>query len=292
LRNFPILTKSNQLLTMNSKSILTILGLIAWILFCNWWWCNNKEECNCDKGEVPEVIATTSDDGPIRFATNTFGPITGTNWNSFSDSICNLIKAGKRVEITGYYAASEKNTTKYQNLGIARADTIKDLLMAKLPGVNASRFNLLGVLQSKLSSASSPFVASNLMLKDTVATPGANGGVVVADSNDILIYFPTGSATKEPSKEVDDYLTTLGTRLQSSGEKALITGHTDNKGDANKNMVLSKERAAFVKQILVKHNAVENNLTTDGKAAQEPIGDNNTDAGRKQNRRVRIQISK
>jgi OmpA-OmpF porin, OOP family len=278
---------------MNTKSMMTVLALIAWILFCNWWWCNNKEECDCDKGAIAEVAATTNtDDGVIRFASSDFGPVTGASWQSFKDSITNLIKAGKRAEITGYYTATETNSTKFANLGIARADTIKNLLMAQLPGINASRFNLLGVLKPELAGATSPFVASNIIVKDTVATPSAQGGVVVTDSNDILIYFPTGSATKEPSKDVDNYLTTLGARLQASGEKAIITGHTDNKGDATKNMVLSKDRAEFVKQILVKHNAVAANLSTDGKAAQEPIGDNNTDAGRKQNRRVRIQISK
>jgi OmpA-OmpF porin, OOP family len=279
---------------MNTKALITLLALLGWILFCNWWWCNNKEECDCDKDAVANVAAatTTSDDGIIRFASNDFGPVTGAGWNSFRDSIANLVKAGKRVEITGYYGSAEKNTSAYENLGVARADTIKDLLVAQLPGVSASRFNLIGALRDDLNSAASPFVASQMAVKDTVATPSAEGGVVATDSNDVLIYFPTGSATKEPSKEVDNYLTTLGARLKASGEKALVTGHTDNKGDAAKNMTLSKDRAIFVKSILVKHDAIDANISTDGKAAQEPIGDNNTDAGRRQNRRVRIQISK
>jgi OmpA-OmpF porin, OOP family len=279
---------------MNTKALITLLALLGWILICNWWWCNNKEGCDCDKNAIAAVDApaTATDDGIIRFASNGFGPQTGAAWNAYRDSICNLIKAGKRVEITGYYGSAEKNTTTYQNLGIARADTIKDLLMAQLPGVSEGRFNLIGALRDDLNSAASPFVASQFTIKDTVATPSAEGGVVATDSNDVLIYFPTGSATKEPSKEVDAYLTTLGARLKASGEKALVTGHTDNKGDAAKNMILSKDRAEFVKAILVKHDAVAANISTDGKAAQEPIGDNNTDAGRRQNRRVRIQISK
>jgi outer membrane protein OmpA-like peptidoglycan-associated protein len=193
---------------MNSKALLTLLAFLLWLLFCNWWWCNNKESCDCD-GANQEMVATPTD------ATS------------------------------------------------AVATNVAD------------------------SAATNTLVA-----KDTLVTPSAEGGVVIKDSNDVLIYFPTGSATKEPSKAVDDYLTQLGARLKISGEKAMIVGHTDNKGVFEKNLALSKDRAAFVKQILIKHDAVAANLTTDGIADKEPIGDNNTDAGRRQNRRVEIKISK
>jgi OmpA-OmpF porin, OOP family len=278
---------------MNTKALLVLLGLLAWILFCNWWWCYNKEACDCDKNTTALVEpSVNSDDGIIRFSSNSFGPQTGTAWNPFKDSICKAIELGKRVEITGYYGANEKNETSFSNLGLARADTIKDIILAQLAGKNANRISLRSELQNSLDGAANPFIASNLILKDTIATPSAAGGVVATDSNDILIYFPTGSATKEASAEVDAYLTKLGARLKASGEKAIVTGHTDNKGAVEKNLALSKDRAMFVKSILLKHDAIDANITTDGKADKEPIGDNATDAGRRQNRRVRIQISK
>jgi outer membrane protein OmpA-like peptidoglycan-associated protein len=280
---------------MNNKALLTLLGLAAWILFCNWWWCNNKEQCDCDKNNT-EVIAAepsnSSSNGVIQFNSNTFGPVTGQAWASYKDSICNLIKAGKRVEITGYYGSAEKYSGQYANLGLARADTIKDLLMAQLPGISASRFLLKSELKNDLDGATNPFIASNLMVMDTIATPSAEGGVVATSENDVTIYFPTGSANKKPSKEVDDYLVKLGARLKGSGEKALVSGHTDNKGAVAKNLELSKSRAEFVKQIVVSHGADAASVTTEGKADQEPIGDNATEAGRSQNRRVHIVISK
>jgi OmpA-OmpF porin, OOP family len=276
---------------MNTKALLTLLALLGWILFCNWWWCNNKEQCDCDKNAIAAAPAVV-DDGIIRFNTSDAATITNAQWPAFRDSIANLINTGKRLEIVGYYGSQEKNNSKFENLGIARAEAVKADMMKQFSNINPSRIACVGVVKDDLNTVTPPFVATNFNIKDTIATPSDAGGVVATDSNDILVYFPTGSATKEPSKEVDDFLTKLGARLSSSGEKAIVTGHTDNKGVFAKNLQLSKDRAAFVKTILVKHSAIEANISTDGKADKEPIGDNATDAGRRQNRRVRIQISK
>jgi OmpA-OmpF porin, OOP family len=280
---------------MNSKAILTILAFLGWLLFCNWWWCGHKEECDCDKGASATIEAganTTASSNVITFNINDAGPIIGDRWNAVADSLATLVRGGKRLEIVGYYGSTEKNNTAFENLGLARADTIKKMFLNKFADLQASRLSTRGELRGDIDGIATPINASEIYVKDTVATPKAEGGVVVSDSNDILIYFPSGSAVKEPSKEVDDFLTQLGSRLNASGEKALITGHTDNKGNAAKNLTLSKDRAEFVKSILVKHQAPAGNLNTDGKGDKEPIGDNNTDAGRRQNRRVRIQISK
>jgi OmpA-OmpF porin, OOP family len=280
---------------MNTKALLTLLALLGWILFCNWWWCSNKENCDCDKLATDTAAATTTTgDGnaSITFNAGSAGAITGANWTSMRDSLLNLVRAGKRLNIVGYYGSKEQNTTKFQNLGIARADSIKQLFLAADASLNKSRFTTIGESRDNLDNATAPFDASSIAALDTVATPKAEGGVVATDSNDILIYFPTGSANKTLSKEVDDYLIKLGARLKASGEKAAIIGHTDNKGKYESNLKLSQDRAAQIKGLLVKDGAVEANLSTEGKADKEPIGDNTTDAGRAQNRRVEIKISK
>jgi OmpA-OmpF porin, OOP family len=279
---------------MNIKSILTLVALALWIFFCQNWWCKHKDECPCNTASTALDTESSANiainDGIIKFNTSNLGALIGDGWNNFSDSICNLIKGGKRVEITGMYSSKEINSSKFENLGMARADTIKNLLLAKLAGGNAGRFNLRSQLDESLDGAASPFVASNIAVLDTIATPSDNGGVVIQDSNNIIIYFPSGSSAKEASKEVDDYLLQLAPRLQSKQLNALITGHTDNKGKYESNLKLSKERADFVKSILIKDGVTAAQLTTNGLADKEPVGDNNTDAGRKQNRRVTIKI--
>ena len=49
----------------------------------------------------------------------------------------------RRVEVIGYFSSSEKNTSSHTNLGIARANAIKEYLI--IQGIPSSRIDLKGV---------------------------------------------------------------------------------------------------------------------------------------------------
>ena len=69
--------------------------------------------------------------------------------------------------------------------------------------------------------------------------------------------------------------------------KIKVIGHTSNDGDAAANLELSKQRAAAVKDLIVKEYGIDAaSITTDGKGSTQPIGDNKTKEGKVQNRRV------
>jgi len=71
--------------------------------------------------------------------------------------------------------------------------------------------------------------------------------------------------------------------------KLEIQGHTDNVGAPAANLKLSPERAASVRAYLVASAGVAPaRLTTAGLGDTKPIGDNKTEAGRAQNRRVEL----
>jgi outer membrane protein OmpA-like peptidoglycan-associated protein len=70
----------------------------------------------------------------------------------------------------------------------------------------------------------------------------------------------------------------------------MIIGHTDNKGTDSYNMTLSQRRAMAVKNYAQMQGVTASRLTTEGRGEIEPIADNNTEAGRAQNRRVEIVI--
>jgi len=66
-----------------------------------------------------------------------------------------------------------------------------------------------------------------------------------------------------------------------------IVGHTDSDGEDNRNMELSKRRAAAVKQALTTQFGIEaTRMETDGKGETQAVADNNTKEGKAQNRRV------
>ena len=71
---------------------------------------------------------------------------------------------------------------------------------------------------------------------------------------------------------------------------AIITGHTDNVGSVEENLQLSKQRAIAVKKALIARGIAEERLHAVGKGENQPIADNATEAGRKENRRIVIEL--
>ena len=72
--------------------------------------------------------------------------------------------------------------------------------------------------------------------------------------------------------------------------KINITGHTDNVGSENDNLILSKERAEAVKNVLVQMEIVTSRVETEGMGEGQPISENNSAEGRRQNRRTEFRL--
>jgi len=71
-----------------------------------------------------------------------------------------------------------------------------------------------------------------------------------------------------------------------------LTGHTDNIGSAEYNLVLSRKRAALVKEYLMSQGVSSDRIRIDYKGIANPIESNSTTEGRSKNRRVDIEIIK
>lgn len=69
-----------------------------------------------------------------------------------------------------------------------------------------------------------------------------------------------------------------------------IEDHTDNLGSANQNQDLSERRAAVVMRYLIQKGISGRRLTGEGFGATRPIAPQTTEAGRRKNRRVTIEI--
>lgn len=107
----------------------------------------------------------------------------------------------------------------------------------------------------------------------------------------IILNFHFEYNSAELDEETKTFLNDLATTLEANENLNLsIIGHTDNLGSAKFNQHLSLRRANVIKHFLVKRNIDPTRLTTDGKGLEEPIADNETDAGRAKNRRVELKI--
>jgi outer membrane protein OmpA-like peptidoglycan-associated protein len=69
-----------------------------------------------------------------------------------------------------------------------------------------------------------------------------------------------------------------------------ITGHSDSMGDPAFNLELSRQRAQSVADYLVERGVAAGQLTVVGAGATEPVADNATSYGRRQNRRIEFTL--
>jgi len=120
-------------------------------------------------------------------------------------------------------------------------------------------------------------------VKDMQTSIMENGHIAIYN-----IYFDTGkSEIKDSSSEV---LKNIAEYLNANpDDKYIIVGHTDNVGDFQANIKLSKERAEAVKNKLVSKYVVKaEQLITYGDGQTAPVTTNSTKEGRAKNRRVEI----
>ena len=91
--------------------------------------------------------------------------------------------------------------------------------------------------------------------------------------------------------EAQENLTNLSVILNKYEDTdILIEGHTDDTGPEVYNLELSERRAESVAEHLNKQQVASGRFTIVGYGEVQPVGDNSTDAGRQQNRRVEIAI--
>lgn len=101
------------------------------------------------------------------------------------------------------------------------------------------------------------------------------------------VFFKTASAELTP--ESLPTLDKLAEQLTTFPEVKLeVQGHTDNVGSAAKNKKLSGKRAEAVVAYLVTKGIAKDRLKAFGYGPEKPVGDNKTEDGRAQNRRVEL----
>lgn len=103
------------------------------------------------------------------------------------------------------------------------------------------------------------------------------------------ITFLTGKAAIRPASFplLNDAVKVL---QQYPALKIRISGHTDAVGTRERNLQLSEERAASVKNYLVQKGVDPNRVQTRGAGPDEPIADNKSPAGKAKNRRIEFEL--
>jgi outer membrane protein OmpA-like peptidoglycan-associated protein len=162
-------------------------------------------------------------------------------------------------------------------------------------GKSAGNTALGAIIGGAVGGTAGAFIGHNMDKQAAEIKQTVPGATVVREGEGIIVKFDSGilfdvdKTGLKPDAETN--LQNLASSLQKNQmTNILIVGHTDNTGSDEHNMDLSVRRAETVKSFLATGGVASSRLTTSGKGEGEPIADNNTTAGRAQNRRVEIVI--
>jgi outer membrane protein OmpA-like peptidoglycan-associated protein len=278
---------------MSSRFLIPVGAFVLWCFVCQHWYvCHIKQVCDESVGVVDDQSAGTEvaeapDTRPLVFNWDSPDVIQRASFAAFRDSILGTIPDGGTLEIIGLYSSEEKAPEGYANMGLARADKVKALFSEFIP---VERISTSSQVTAKPADAGTkPFNAVNFAAFDPEAEEVAE---ITEVEGSIIIQFPYSSAEKEPDPKVDEYLAKLAERLKTTDETVQITGHTDNTGQDETNQKLGRARARHVQNILISKGIKRSRITIDSKGESQPIADNETEAGRRRNRRAELVLNK
>lgn len=125
-------------------------------------------------------------------------------------------------------------------------------------------------------------------LEKVAETKRTEQGLVSKLKSDIL--FDTGKA--ELKGEAKKNLSEMAGIMKQYPENVLtVKGFTDSTGSQKTNDELSRKRAEAVKRELIAAGVAESVVSAQGLGPSNPVADNGTADGRKQNRRVEIEVT-
>lgn len=197
------------------------------------------------------------------------------------------------INITGYYTSDEDNNTAFPNLGLARANTIKNDLASK--GISTAQINTSGKLVEEMIAKDGTYWgAASFGIEEKSETADDELKVLYEKINadPLILHFNTAEASisldatqRQKVADISRYLDKV------NGAKANVVGHTDGTGKASTNMRLGQDRANFAKDYLMKNGIAADKIVATSKGQTEPIASNTTEEGKNKNRRTVITLN-
>ena len=312
---------------MSSKS-LYILGIIITILlgmYFNWLMCchprlavkENQETPLTVVEETPPVeemsssingFAIKDPQGSFAYATdNTLDfkvssddlvqPV-GTEIQQGIEKLSTYLQSNpnKTLDITGYYKTSEAYNGAFDNLGISRANAVKNYFVTK--GISSKQMSLYGKVVDDVQPDSenvlrgpAEFVLQTAeedqAAKETEALLALKKKI---QADPLVLYFDTGESNITLTESQKHQFTEISQYLDKTDDKALVVGHTDNVGRRTSNIKLGLERANFARDYLIENGIASDKVDTESKGPDKPIAKNTTPKGRAKNRRCVVTI--
>lgn len=291
-------------------AITIILGTFLYLKFC----CNC---CDTTTDDAPKIVSpAVQEPNFVPFVLNGSGIEYQTNDNlkflknsailvmPVSDSVTTGIEKLKaflstnpkqKVTITGYATSDEKNATTFENLGLARANDVKNYFVSK--GMSENQFNTIGEIIDKWKMSGDTLLGPANYSFNAVVDSTSNGNDEWSALKDkinadpLVLHFNTNQSRLTLNADEKQKITAITQYLEHVKDAVVLAvGHSDNVGNRDSNVILGQKRADFSKNYLSKNGIDVKRIETQSKGPDEPIGDNNTSEGKAENRRTVITI--
>jgi outer membrane protein OmpA-like peptidoglycan-associated protein len=188
------------------------------------------------------------------------------------------------VNITGYYTSDEENNTAFPNLGLARANNIKNDLASK--GISTAQINTMGkLIDDMIAKNGTYWGAASFSIDEESQNTNVDLKALYESINAAEASISLNVTQRQKVDDISRYLDKV------NGTKANVLGHTDGTGKASTNMRLGQDRANFAKEYLIKNGIASDIIIATSKGQTEPIESNTIEEGKDKNRRTVITLN-
>jgi outer membrane protein OmpA-like peptidoglycan-associated protein len=267
------------------KAALVLAAAVLWALASTYWYdCRIKRVCASD--EVPAqakrgAASPAAGDAALAFNFADARVRVGPAFAALKAKVLAALDDDEVLVVVGQYTAAEQSAAgnPVPDLGIQRATQTLALFADVLPPARLSAESRKEQDATHVVSRTRPFASVTF---EAGALPESR--LVPAP-----ILFPVGKAKRHQTAGTREYLQAVAARIQA-GKRATIEGFADPRGVGTNNLELARDRAASVRDELVKYGARIDRIELQVDSQPRQVGDNSTILGRQQNRRVEITL--
>lgn len=294
--------------------------LVFWLIGATWWF-NSKydqlDEYDKTKCIVPFTLIDgnfqTKSEKTIIFESSDWEPIIPMQTLASLKSVALYLtnNNNKTLTLTGWFGKDEINNSDFSNIGLARADAIKNELVTygvpdnnvkissdsmdqialtcgKIMGGVDFRFSEILASLSNSDSIDSNTL-NNSKEKEEASLPAVEHSF--DSKKTYMVFYEENTFKPEVTEHLDVYFSTLAEYLKEHPkDRLLLMGHTDNVGKKDKHFNFGKYRARKLRDVLLDYGISKSRIKTDSKGSSKPLETNKTKEGRYKNRRVEISI--
>jgi OOP family OmpA-OmpF porin len=283
-----------------TTTLRVIIALVIWLLYSlvAYHGCIKPSCCGDDSGVVIEAPAfDLSQLGPIISDWSAPGVRTNEGYEAWRQNLIAKFKENEEafLEITGLYYEGEPKPEGFANMGFARADAIKQLLIPDIPA-DQIHTRARAILSEPSGIREHPFTSLGEVnwteaekkkddsIKDVLNEQG--------EIDRVVFLFALNATIQDSNPEIMAKLETMAKSIIENKQTVSVVGHADNTGSTDHNYDLGMNRANRIKALLERLGVPSGQIRIDSKGETQPTDTNDTEEGRHNNRRAEVRILK